>query len=266
MSEFILNELTICGPAEEIKRFKDGLLYVDDECCLLESYVPLPKVLKGTLAQDVNIGYETFFNPDPRGYSGILELPEIKKYGIENREQLMEFVEREYPESIEDGQKINNNLFEFGHRDWYSWCNANWGTECDIFDIKRIETTTNDMRFVFYTIWMPPLNGLHQISRLFPDLDFFLIFVEASDDYHGFSHWLNGNWIDYELIYGQWLYCERKDNKWIEGKWTGHEWMGDGWTTLAIGTEYSEYRPEDPEEMTLERMTGGISVFAKQSL
>lgn len=42
MSNWIFNQLTISGPAEEIKRFKDGLLKVGDEICLLQSYVSGP--------------------------------------------------------------------------------------------------------------------------------------------------------------------------------------------------------------------------------
>ncbi len=69
MPNWIFNELTISGPAEEIKRFKDGLLKVGDEFRLLQSYVPCPRKLIETEASWQEIGYETCFNPELPGGS-----------------------------------------------------------------------------------------------------------------------------------------------------------------------------------------------------
>jgi len=119
MPNWCFNKLTISGPAKEIRWFKDGLQRIGERILLLQSYLPCPQELIETTTSFTDIGYETFFNPDPEGYLKVLELPEIKKHGIKTREQLMELVRREYPDSYGNGLKINSNLFEFGYRNWY---------------------------------------------------------------------------------------------------------------------------------------------------
>ena len=202
MPNWIFNELTISGPAEEIKRFKDGLLKVGDEFRLLQSYVPCPRKLIETEASWQEIGYETFFNPDPAGYSKFLEYPYIKKLGIETRTQLMEYVKRELPDSYENGVKINNNLFEFGYRNWYDWCNANWSTKWDAWDVELNEVSPTELIFKFISAFNPPLKAFDQIVTLFPYLDFYQVFYEGLGDFNGFFHWFNGEWVDGEWVIG----------------------------------------------------------------
>jgi hypothetical protein len=196
MPNWCFNTLTIHGPAEEIKRFKDGLLRVDDRVCLLQSYLPCPQKLLEMRASFTDIGYETFFNPDPDGYSRVLELPEIKKHGIETREQLMELVRREYPDSYENGLMINNNLFEFGYRNWYWWCIANWGTKWDVSYTKFNEENPAELIYEFDSAWNPPDIGIHQIAALFPELDFYLEYCEPMMEFQGSDHWVNGELVE----------------------------------------------------------------------
>ncbi len=212
MPNWCFNWLTVRGKPEDLERFKNGLK-IDDRWSLLESYLPCPQKLYETKSSYLYMGYEAFFNPDPEGYIRILKLPEIKKLGIETREQLMEYVKREYPDGYEDpdsyevGLKVNNNLFEFGYKSWYEWRIANWGTRCIVnpdgkikhqdYDLTVVSPT--ELRFDFDSAWDSPRKGIDQIAALFPELEFKLEFAVPEAGFRGCGHWVNGELVD--IIY-----------------------------------------------------------------
>jgi hypothetical protein len=195
-----------------IKRFKDGLLGVEDGFLLLQSYVPCPQKLIETRASFTDIGYETFFNPDPDGYSRVLELPEMVEHGIKTRGQLMELIRREYPDSYENGLKINNNLYEFGYKNWYWWCIANWGTMWEVSDIKLNDESPTELILRFHSDWSTPEIGLNQIAGLFPDLDFHLEYDELTRGFLGSAHWINGELVEHHLASKCEIYEELDDS------------------------------------------------------
>jgi len=211
VSNWCFNWLTVRGQPYAIKRFKDGL-QVGNKRLLLESYLPCPQKLVEANHYGQNIGYETFFNPDPSGYLKVLELPKIENQGIKNREQLMEFVKREHPDgcgdpdSYEEGLKINNNLFEFGFKNWYDWCLANWGTKWIISPDEKSEDSDHVLEevsdtkliFKFRSAWNPPGAGIDRIAALFPELDFKLEFAEPCNGFRGCGHLVDGRLVERE--------------------------------------------------------------------
>jgi hypothetical protein len=203
MPNWCWNTLRISGKAEEIERFLNGLRKDGDRFLLLESYLPCPKEI-GNKAYFDDIGYDTFFNPDPSGFLRVLERPEIREHGIKTREQLMKFVKDTNPKSYENGLKINNNLFKFGYRDWYDWSIANWGTKFEDSDTKLVKQDPTNLIFEFASPWNPPIPGLEFIAGLFPELEFYIDFADPMMGFRGFGHWVRG-----ELV-------EKHCDKWIE--------------------------------------------------
>lgn len=49
------------------------------------------------------------------------------------------------------------NIEFFGHKDWYDWCVANWGTKWDIdpFHVSRLDRNT--LSIAFNSAWSPPI-------------------------------------------------------------------------------------------------------------
>jgi len=115
---------------------------------LLSSYLPCPQELRDTESGSVNIGYDVFFNPDSAIFMKVLEYTWVREQGIETREPLMESVKNSQPGCYENGLKINNNLFKFGFRNWYDWCNANWGTKWDTVGTILIDQSPTDLIFI----------------------------------------------------------------------------------------------------------------------
>ncbi len=208
MPNICLNQLTISGPSEEIKRFKDGLMKENGSYQLASSYLPMPQEIKETPINFFDIGYDAFFNPDPEGYLRVLELDEIKERGIKTREELMEFVKKEMPESYEEGLKINENLFNYGSRNWYWWGIANWGSKWPDFCTELVEQSSTHLVFEFQSAYSPLLLAVDYIASLFPELSFDLEY-ENYDGlfYKGFAPWQHGECIeghceDIEIIDG----------------------------------------------------------------
>jgi hypothetical protein len=55
--------------------------------------------------------------------------------------------------------------------------------------LKNINQT--EVVFVFESRWMPPM-GLDEIATLFPELDFYLEYIQPKEGIEGYVHWVNG--------------------------------------------------------------------------
>ena len=75
-----------------------------------------------------------------------------------------------YIELLRWGRVYVDNFRKYGCKNWYEWCNENWGTKwnaCDV-DIARDETGTTEIRFD--TAWSPPDGIMDAIPGLISDL------------------------------------------------------------------------------------------------
>lgn len=58
-----------------------------------------------------------------------------------------------------------DNLENYGHKDWYTWCVSNWGTKWNSSD-----PTIEDNVVYFETAWSMPYEIFEALSLKFPDL------------------------------------------------------------------------------------------------
>lgn len=80
----------------------------------------------------------------------------------------------------------------YGHADWYSWNTSNWGTKWDVAE-SHIGHIDDDLFIVSYdTAWSPNINYVKQVSKMFPDLEFRLSFMEPGCNFCGVAHCVNG--------------------------------------------------------------------------
>lgn len=49
------------------------------------------------------------------------------------------------------------NIEFFGHKDWYDWCVANWGTKWDIDPVDVSRRDSNTLTITFNSAWCPPI-------------------------------------------------------------------------------------------------------------
>lgn len=96
------------------------------------------------------------------------------------------------PEQIELEAKQEANIAKYGHRDWYDWNVANWGTKWGDSDTHIVGQYADMVAFVFETAWSPPETGIANISKLFPELSFVIAYSEEGMDFYGATAFRNG--------------------------------------------------------------------------
>lgn len=106
--------------------------------------------------------------------------------------------------------KNQENLIKYGHKDWYDWNIANWGTKWSprVEDLDYSDGVDGygaciDLRYE--TAWAPPTKLLQTLSRLFPTLKFHTTFDEESQAFVGCEIFMNGN------VYGEYFEPGRDD-------------------------------------------------------
>jgi hypothetical protein len=157
MPNWCSNELTISGDKEAISRFVAGVKKGDSqELMLIESYLPTPEELTVTMSGS--------------------------------------FGDKNSPEALELAAKQKSNIEKYGHKDWYDWNCANWGTkwsdgETDGGDIYNDGTTVS---YSFQSPWGPPEEAFRQISAMFPELTFVLSYEEEGMGFYGATSFFNG--------------------------------------------------------------------------
>ena len=85
----------------------------------------------------------------------------------------------------------------------YSWCLRNWGTkwgDCE----TEIMFYDDYLMLKYETAWSPALEGLEQISRLFPTLTFQTDYIEEGMQFIGAASFQNGNASIYDVPESDW--------------------------------------------------------------
>lgn len=97
-------------------------------------------------------------------------------------------------ECIKLGQQYLDNYNKYGHYTWYNWSYKNWGTkwnacECNVYD-NVIE---------FDTAWSAPFPIYEALSKMFPKVDFEIMYADEDVGYNvGVIHIEDG-----EISYNQ---------------------------------------------------------------
>ena len=79
--------------------------------------------------------------------------------GIDTREKLLAHLKETKPEIIKEAEQARDNLKKYGHKDWYDWSNANWGTKWNAYDVRYICGDDEKIVVEISTAWDTP----HQI-------------------------------------------------------------------------------------------------------
>jgi len=143
MPNHCTNNLTVTGDAKEIKRFHEaitaGELQEHENFRILDNLFPTPQQLRDT----------------PKGSFGDTE----KQKEMETKNQA--------------------NLEKFGVPDWYEWNCKNYGSKWSDFDGMFGSITDTELNLTFMTAWSPIGEGIRNVSKQFPTLDFILSYEEG---------------------------------------------------------------------------------------
>ena len=65
-------------------------------------------------------------------------------------------------DAIATGQVVISNFLQYGCGDWYGWCNRNWGTKWNAYDV-HFDQESQSIHFL--TAWDTPMPVYHRCSR-----------------------------------------------------------------------------------------------------
>lgn len=150
MPNWCYNQITINHSDNEMmKKVKDVTQQVGDKKIgLLEKLLPCPQALRDTVA-----GYHS---------------DEAEQAKLTAQE--------------------NDNLLQYGFKNWYEWCNANWGTKWD-FDLENvIENEDGSISASFDSAWSPPIEAYDTLR----DMGFEIVAYYAEPGMCFAGKWDNG--------------------------------------------------------------------------
>ena len=66
------------------------------------------------------------------------------------------------------GQVVISNFLQYGCGDWYGWCNRNWGTKWNAYDV-HFDQESQSIHFL--TAWDTPTPVIDKLSQMFPEVE-----------------------------------------------------------------------------------------------
>lgn len=177
MPNHITNVLSISGEQEKINdclntikgSYDDGTERPID----FDKIVPMPKTLHITSGSAVDNAIAVLQN-DVSRLKEMLEYQWVKRDNITDVESLKNYLKKSLTEKdFSEAQQAIDNIRLYGHKDWYSWSIAYWGTKWNAYDAK-----TKDNQIIFDTAWSTPFPVIDALSKMYPDLTFKVEFAD----------------------------------------------------------------------------------------
>lgn len=82
-------------------------------------------------------------------------------------------------------EELQQNIYEYGAKDWYAWANMYWGTKWGDYDHAIPTLTNTSLQLHFCSAWSPISKGLIEVSKRWPSLTFNLHYFEGGAGYKG---------------------------------------------------------------------------------
>jgi hypothetical protein len=151
MPNLCTNNLRVTGDEKEVMRFHDaitkGEMEGHEQFRILDNLLPTPEELRNT----------------PKG-----------SFGESDKQKTME-------------QQNEANIAKFGHKDWYDWNCANYGSKWSDYDGVINDYEAGLLDVVFMSAWSPITLGIMNVSKEFPTLNFVLTYEEGGMAFLGGS-------------------------------------------------------------------------------
>jgi hypothetical protein len=127
--------------------------------------------------------------------------------------------------------KQEENIAKYGHKDWYEWQYATWGTKWGDCDTYLEPVTGNELLIYFQTQWGPATRGFRTISKMFPTLVFVFTYDEEAGFFAGIEAMKDGQTV-FEELYAPSEYGEDLD-----------------WDNEESYEKYNDYKNDRMEEI-----------------
>jgi hypothetical protein len=172
MPNHITNQLKVIGSNEQVEKLFNQIRNkkkdTEENKCLIDfnKIIPMPESLNITSGSSVDNAV-LVLTDNTEELKKMLDYPWVKDEGITNVSDLKKrLVKNLSPKDLEQGKMALENIEKYGHKDWYSWSIANWGTKWNAYSQFQIEENI----ISFETAWSTPFPLMEELSRMFPEL------------------------------------------------------------------------------------------------
>jgi hypothetical protein len=175
MPNHITNILRIEGSPERVKELLNTIKGKEKNHLVdFNKISPMPETLNITSGSNVDNAIALLKN-DKGYFKKMLDYPWVKREEIKNITQLKRRIKKGISEKeFEEAKLAIRNIELYGHKDWYSWSNANWGTKWNSYDNARVNKNT----ISFETAWSTPFPVMEKLSEMFPDVTLHIAFAD----------------------------------------------------------------------------------------
>ena len=201
MPNYVIHNVKINGSVETISKVKQQIINTKNEIgedvpFSFQSIIPRPESLNIPASTDVDYGI-SYIQGDV-----------TKKEEIECRFNTFHNGENRFKECIRLAKIALDNIKKYGHKNWYDWNRANWGTKWDAYE-PYVNAMTDEIFLSFMTAWSTPEPIFKKLAEQYPDL---LIEIEYADED------LGSNCGSYSYVDGKWGY-ENGDYEFARSMW-----------------------------------------------
>lgn len=175
MPNHITNLLVIKGDenrVEELLSFVKG----KEEQFDFGKIIPMPESLHIVSGSNVDNAM-AIIRDDESYFSKMLDYAWVKEEKIKTISQLKKRVLKNLsPDDLEQGRIALDNLKKYGHKDWYTWSIANWGTKWNAYSVEYDLREKN--KISFETAWSTPFPVMNKLAQIFNDLRIEVYFAD----------------------------------------------------------------------------------------
>lgn len=201
MPNWCYTKLTIKGDPKTIQDLKG--IYFTEDALDFQKVVPMPEELNIECGSTGHCGREVLVGDWKETLSGWLMKEIAKEVGyewepgqpfpIQSREQLVHALStyEKGRECLGMGLKYINNMGKYGYENWWGWRIDNWGTKWSLDpqcfkSEKMLEADPfTQQTYRFETAWSPCLPIMVELSKVYPLLEFEMIYLDEGGFFAG---------------------------------------------------------------------------------
>jgi hypothetical protein len=190
MPNWCSNQLKVSGNKDSLFVFR--LAAKSEEADLsLNSLIPCHRDLYDVSSGSYDVAYD-LISGDLESLSGYNWIPEEHRSSCD---KALDFLSTHFNNDMRAiGQKMKENVVKYGAKNWYEWCNKNWGVKWDVNG--RLDAKENGLTYSFDSAWGPPSEAIRKISELFSGLTFELEYFESGMAFAGKMIFQGGDIIE----------------------------------------------------------------------
>jgi Api92-like protein with ferredoxin domain len=228
MPNHVTTRCVVTGPSTDVAAFRSRMIVTTEDergapSTLLDfgKIIPMPKiageVVENGLAADViALLCGTSATVDIwerlRKFNGGAHLGPWKGLFQYEDGEIAEMLERAWPGCVANARAMARCFGETGHKSWYDWSIANWGTKWNSYSFRPI--SDEPLEFLFETAWAFPEPVFVALAREYPSLHFNCLSFDEGWNFgaRGYfnpppdgSPWAKCKATDelYEIVYGE---------------------------------------------------------------